>query len=109
MGSNDNNFTIAETAEKVAARIPGTRIQVGGSVDDLRSYRVSFDKIRHVLGFVPSRTIEHGVDEVKALLEQKGLDFTQPVFSNLAWLKQHGFAGLGPACLTSAGPIGRDA
>jgi len=99
VGSNENNFTIAATAELVAARVPGARIETGGHVDDLRSYRVSFDKIRHVLGFVPSRTIDCGVDEVKALLEKGRLDFTDTRYSNLAWLKANGFGGLGRGCL----------
>jgi len=99
VGSNENNYTIGATAELVAARIPGTRIESGGRVDDLRSYRVSFDKIRHVLGFVASHTIEHGIDEVRAQLEKERLDFTDARYSNLAWLKMHGFGGLGRGCL----------
>jgi nucleoside-diphosphate-sugar epimerase len=99
VGSNDNNFTIGATADIVASRIPGTRVETGGRVDDLRSYRVSFDKIRHVLGFEPSHTIEHGIDEVKALLEKRRLDWSDARYSNLAWLKEHGFGGLGRDCL----------
>ncbi|MFN2375492.1 MAG: NAD-dependent epimerase/dehydratase family protein [Candidatus Binatia bacterium] len=99
VGSNDNNYTIGATAELVAGRIPGTRIETGGHVDDLRSYRVSFDKIRHVLGFVPSHSIEFGIDEVRALVEKKRLDWTEARYSNLAWLQQHGFGGLGRECL----------
>lgn len=99
VGSNENNYTIAATADLVAARIPGTLVEHGGHVEDLRSYRVSFDKIRHVLGFVPSHTIEQGVDEVKALVEKARLDWTDPRYSNLAWLRQNGFGGLGRECL----------
>ncbi len=99
VGSNENNFTIGATAEMVAARIPGTRVETGGRVDDLRSYRVSFDKIRHVLGFVPQVTIDQGIDEVKALLEKRRLDWTDARYSNLAWLKQNGFGGLGRDCV----------
>jgi nucleoside-diphosphate-sugar epimerase len=108
VGSNENNFTIGQTAEMVAARIPGTRIETGGRVDDLRSYRVSFDKIRHVLGFSPSHSIEQGIDEIRALIEKQRLDWTDPLYSNLAWLKKHGFGGLGPQCLEgSDGPAAR--
>jgi nucleoside-diphosphate-sugar epimerase len=102
VGANDNNYTIGATAELVAARIPGTRVENGGRVDDLRSYRVSFDKIRHVLGFVPSHTIDSGIDEVKALLEKGRLDWTDIRYSNLAWLKANGFGGLGRDCLDEA-------
>lgn len=99
VGSNDNNFTILQTAEMVAARVPGTRIERVDRVDDLRSYRVSFDKIRHVLGFVPSRSIDQGIDEVKALVEKPGIDWTNTLYSNLGWLRSNGFAGFGRACL----------
>jgi nucleoside-diphosphate-sugar epimerase len=106
VGSNDNNLTIGATAEVVAARIPGTRIETGGRVDDLRSYRVSFDKIRHVLGFHASRTIEHGIDEVKGLLENGRLDWTDERYSNLGWLRKHGFGGLGRQCVDEAADPG---
>jgi len=99
VGSNDNNYTIGATAEMVAARIPGTKVETGGRVDDLRSYRVSFDKIRHVLGFVPSHSIEQGIDEIRSLIEKDRLDWTDARYSNLAWLKKNGFAGLGRGCL----------
>ncbi len=95
VGCNDNNMTISHTAELIAARIPGTRVEFGGRVDDLRSYRVSFDKIRHVLGFVPSRSIEDGVDEIRDLLEKQSIDWTDPRYSNVKWLQAHGFGGTG--------------
>jgi len=99
VGSNDNNFTIGATAEMVAARIPGTRVESSGRVDDLRSYRVSFDKIRHVLGYVPATSIETGIDEIRSLLERTRLDWSDPRYSNLEWLRQHGFGGLGRDCV----------
>ena len=40
-----------------------------------------------------------GIDEVKALIEKARLDFTDVRYSNLAWLKQNGFTGLGRECL----------
>ncbi|HEY2773583.1 MAG TPA: SDR family oxidoreductase [Candidatus Binatia bacterium] len=99
VGSDENNFTISATAEMVAARIPGTRIDNGGRVDDLRSYRVSFDKIRHVLGFTASVSIEQGIDEVKDLLERARIDWTDARYSNVGWLRHHGFGGLGRDCI----------
>lgn len=103
VGANENNFTISDTADIIARRIPGTRIQHADRVDDLRSYRVSFDKIRHVLGFVPSRGIEHGVDEIRSLLERGHLNWTDARYSNLKWLQSHGFGGFGRACLEEPG------
>ena len=59
-----------------------------------------------MLGFVPSISIETGVEEVKALIEKRGLDWTDPRFSNLAWLRQHGFGGLGRDCIDEAAEPG---
>lgn len=99
VGGNDNNYTIAATAQIVASRVPGSRVESGGQVDDLRSYRVSFDKIRHVLGFIPSHSIEQGVEEVKDLVLNQKLDWKDLKYSNLGWLRKHGFRGVGPGCL----------
>ena len=60
---------------------------------------MSFDKIRHVLGFEASHSINDGIDEVRALIEKDRLDWTDVRYSNLAWLKQNGFSGLGRGCL----------
>ncbi|MFT4570793.1 MAG: nucleoside-diphosphate-sugar epimerase [Hyphomicrobiaceae bacterium] len=99
VGSDENNFTIADVAEMVAARIPGTVVEHVDTLDDLRSYRVSFDKIRHVMGFTPDRTIDEGIDEVRHLLEVEKVDPTDSRYSNLLHLKTKGFGGEGQACL----------
>jgi len=99
VGCNENNMTITGTAELIASRIPGTRVEIADRIDDLRSYRVSFDKIRHVLGFVPSHSIESGVDEIKALLAHTAINWTDARYSNVKWLKTRGFGGEGPVVL----------
>jgi nucleoside-diphosphate-sugar epimerase len=93
VGSDQNNFTISETAVIVASQIPGVEIDYVDSVEDLRSYRVSFEKIKHVLGFAPRHRIEDGVAEVKGLLERGEVDADDVRTSNLAYLKAHGFRG----------------
>jgi len=93
VGSNENNFTISETAAIVAAEIPGTEIDHHDTVEDLRSYRVSFDKIRHVLGFTARHSIEDGVREIRELLSSSAIDGEQSIYSNLKHLREHGFGG----------------
>lgn len=93
VGSDQNNFTISETAVIVASQIPGVEIDYVDTVEDLRSYRVSFEKIKHVLGFTPRHRIEDGVAEVKDLLERGEVDADDVRTSNLAYLKAHGFRG----------------
>jgi nucleoside-diphosphate-sugar epimerase len=93
VGSDKNNFTISETAVMVASQIPGTKIDYIDVVEDLRSYRVSFDKIRHVLGFAVRYRIEDGVREVRQMLERDDFDAAAPVYSNLKQLETFGFSG----------------
>jgi len=93
VGSDQNNFTISETAVMVASAIPGTQIEYLESVEDPRSYRVSFDKIRHVLRFTARYRVEDGVAEVRALLERGEIDPDDVRYSNLKFLKAHGFRG----------------
>jgi nucleoside-diphosphate-sugar epimerase len=91
VGSNENNLTISETAVVVAGEIQGTEIEYRDAVEDLRSYRVSFDKIRHVLGFAPRYRIEDGVREVRDLLVSEGIDGERSMYSNLKHLRECGF------------------
>jgi len=93
VGSDRNNFTISETAEIVAAQIPGVEIDHVDTVEDPRSYRVSFDKIRHVLGFAANYCIEDGVNEVRAMLDDDGMDAGDVRYSNVKYLEAHGFHG----------------
>jgi nucleoside-diphosphate-sugar epimerase len=93
VGSDRNNFTISETAVVVSNEIPGTQIEYRDSVDDPRSYRVSFDKIRHVLGYTTRYRLEDGIRQVKELIEQTNLDPDDERYHNLAYLEKHGFVG----------------
>jgi nucleoside-diphosphate-sugar epimerase len=68
VGSNDQNFRIRELGDRVArffdvpldARPPGA--------DDLRNYRVSFDKITHHLRYATARTVEGACREIGDVL-----------------------------------------
>ena len=93
VGSDANNFTISETAVMVASQIPGTEIEYVDAIDDPRSYRVSFDKIRHVLGFAARYRIEDGVREIQQALATPGVDPDDPRYSNLKYLRDNGFHG----------------
>jgi nucleoside-diphosphate-sugar epimerase len=91
VGSDDQNFTVGEIAERVAQRIPGTRIEYAPNGHDLRSYRVNFDRMRSVLGFEPSRTVDDAIAEVGTLLTSGQIaDFRQEQFHNAKWLGAHG-------------------
>jgi nucleoside-diphosphate-sugar epimerase len=107
VGSDHNNFTISEAAVIVAGEIAGTQIEHLDTVEDLRSYRVSFDKIRHVLGFSPRYRIQDGVREIRELLASESIDAECSVYSNLKHLSEHGFGGtvhLRPEAITDPAP-----
>jgi hypothetical protein len=48
VGSDENNRTVREIAETVAAEFPGCDVTFGPPSADNRSYRVSFARIREV-------------------------------------------------------------
>ncbi len=88
VGTEQENFTIGEVAEKVAAQVPGTKVQYADdSAADKRSYRVSFKKIRDTLGFEGKRTVDHAISEIHDLLKSGNVpDFRDPQFNNAKWL-----------------------
>ncbi|MGV1028855.1 MAG: NAD-dependent epimerase/dehydratase family protein, partial [Dermatophilaceae bacterium] len=74
VGSNDNNYTVREIAETVAAEFPGCALSFGPPSADNRSYRVSFDKIHDVLGFTCDWDLAMGAKQLRAMFEMVALD-----------------------------------
>ena len=91
VGSDHQNFTVGEIAERVAQQIPGTQIDYAPNGHDLRSYRVAFDRIRSVLGF---ECAAHGGprDQRSGRLMSSGCvsDFRHDQFHNAKWLSANG-------------------
>jgi len=91
VGSDDENFTVGEIAEKVAQRVEGVRIDEAPGGGDPRSYRVGFGRVREVLGFRAKRTVDDAIDGVSALLAaDSGIDFASARFHNAKWLSGNG-------------------
>jgi len=75
VGSDDNNYTVREIAETVAAAFPGCELQFGEPSADNRSYRVSFARIGAVLpGFECQWDAARGAGQLRALFEAIDLD-----------------------------------
>jgi nucleoside-diphosphate-sugar epimerase len=87
VGDERMNATIGEVAElarKVASAERPVEIEVRGDVEDRRNYRVAFRKIREVLGFEASRTLEDGVRElVEEFRRGRYADYRHPRYSNV--------------------------
>ncbi len=91
VGSDSQNFTVGQVAEKVARHVSGARVEHSHKGDDLRSYRVSFERIRSVLGFRPQWTVDDAIKEVEQLLASGRVrDFTNAKFHNAKWLSANG-------------------
>lgn len=89
VGSNEQNYTIQQIGEKIAELVPSAEVVSMGSDTDRRNYRVNFSKIREVLGYRPSWTLEMGIEQVKAALESGVIaDHTDARYSNLKALTE---------------------
>jgi len=91
VGSDDQNFTVGDIAERVAQRVPATHIDYAPNGHDLRSYRVAFDRIRAVLGYEAGRTVDDAINEVGQLMSSGRVgDFRHDQFHNAKWLSVNG-------------------
>ena len=68
VGDNDQNYRKLDLVELLRARFPDAQFKFVHKDEDPRDYKVSFDKIRGVLGFETEWTVEQGIDEVVALM-----------------------------------------
>ena len=66
LGGDALNHRIIEIGEMVAAIVGDVAVERRDDVADPRDYRVSFAKIRRVLGFEPEHMIADGIREVAA-------------------------------------------
>jgi len=68
VGSNEQNFRIKELGERIS-RVFSVPIETRPpSADDLRNYRVAFDKVTHHLGFEARRSVEDACREIRDVL-----------------------------------------
>lgn len=90
VGGDHLNFTVAQIAQKVVDFLPGTKVEEFDRVEDRRSYRVSFQRIRELWGFVPRFTVEDAIREVHAVLRSGQVrDYSAPMYYNVKQLQQH--------------------
>ncbi len=74
VGSDGSNVQILNLAFRVRDAIPGTEVVHALTDPDLRDYNVNFEKIRRVLGYETTVTIDDGIREVLAALHDGRLD-----------------------------------
>jgi nucleoside-diphosphate-sugar epimerase len=92
IGATGENYQIRELAELVAEVVPGCRLSFAeGASPDARTYRVSCEKAREVLGFQTEWTAREGVEELYAAYRRVGLtlaEFEGPRYQRLAHLRR---------------------
>lgn len=84
VGDTAENYRKADVVEAIVAQVPEARVSYVHKDEDPRDYRVSFEKIKEVLGFRITRTVPDGVREVRMAIEDGVL--TQPyspVYANV--------------------------
>jgi nucleoside-diphosphate-sugar epimerase len=90
VGAENLNFTVGEIADKVVEQIPGTVVEYFDRIEDRRSYRVGFDSIREKLGFVPARTVDDAIREVRTVLQTGEVrNYADEVYHNVKFLQRN--------------------
>lgn len=86
VGSNEQNYKISDLGKLVSGCIEGTEVVQRLEQLDPRSYNVSFDKIRHVLGYKVKFKVEDGVREVETMLRNGRVqDYTEDRYYNVRY------------------------
>lgn len=89
---SSGNFRISELALRVQQALGTVGVAVDLEVDFsyrmIRSYRVSSEKARRILGFEPRVSVEESVVNMVEEIRRRGLtDFSNPRYYNIEWMK----------------------
>ena len=85
--NNSQNFTINELAKKTKSVFSNCKIMKVNSNFDKRNYKVSSNKIKEVINFESTKTVEDVLIEFKKIFEEKKiLEAYQKKFSNFETL-----------------------
>jgi hypothetical protein len=76
-------------------RWPDTIVEFVKDLDDKRNYRVGFDKIREILGFIPLKTIKDAFAEFEVAFSSNNLtNYQDQMYSNHKYLSSTDNIGL---------------
>ncbi|ELZ47190.1 NAD-dependent epimerase/dehydratase [Halorubrum coriense DSM 10284] len=73
VGDNDLNYQIKKVGQIVEDNVDGAEVRFVEHKEDERTYRVSFDKINHILGWEAKHDIADGVQEIKEWMEEENI------------------------------------
>lgn len=69
VGHSDENYRKLDLVSLITQHVPDLKVSYVPVADDPRDYRVSFERIRTVLGFEPSTRVPQGVAQLIQALE----------------------------------------
>ena len=88
VGCEGENRTLCEVGELIGQLVPGTSVNVEPGSAKEANYRVSFEKIRTELGFVPRHTLSDGILEIKLAVETLAIsDYREARYDNVKTLR----------------------
>lgn len=79
-GGDMNNFTKKMIVDTILKYIPNAKVKYGSNGSDPRNYKVSFDKVKTKLGFVPEYSVEFGIKE---LVDALNLGYFKDSYTNI--------------------------
>lgn len=86
VGSNEDNYTTKQIAEKIETIIPESKIEYAQNANkDTRSYKVNFDKIRDKLGYTTRWNLEDGIKQIYETMKNK--EFSESDFKDKAYYR----------------------
>ena len=76
-GGDVNNATKQMIVDMILNKIPDGKVKYQEHGGDLRNYRVNFNKVKSVLGFEPSYTIQEGINELLEAFDNHVFDLVE--------------------------------
>jgi nucleoside-diphosphate-sugar epimerase len=85
---DDLNIQLKDLIPLYKEAYPEVKVVIEGDMVDPRDYKVSGNKLKNVLGFVPRKSLSEGINEIKALFkDEKVTDYKDDVYSNIKIIK----------------------
>ena len=97
VGADSGNYRIIDLGRKIKELVPEAKLVVEKKeADDIRTYKVSFEKISKELGFAARKTVDNGVKEIRAAFEEELFDdYSSEKYSVYSYLKKNVFGKRG--------------
>lgn len=91
VGCDEQNHTITEIGQMIKDQVFTAELICEESNTDNRNYRVSFQKIKNLIGYQPQWTIEAGIRQVvEAVASGEVVDYNDAKYSNVKFLSKTG-------------------